>query len=171
MNLHIQPVSLKGVHQFLRRFDMSDKPIVGASFALSTANGHEVTGVCVVGVPKLDFNGDGWTREVWLLKTLTREDDHMLLKNAQIAIAAMGYLRLLIYQPNGTMTPGASGFMPGGDLVEDKSERGAPLRQWYWPIGDYDNRKGAPPLTCASRPPAETDQALFSTPEENASHE
>ncbi len=166
MSLHIQPVSLQTVHQFLRRFDVPDKPIKRALFAIATVDDYEVTGVCVVGSPWLSFNDDSWTKEVRVLKTLTREDDHMLLESAQVAIAAMGYLRLLIYEANGIMTPGASGFMPGGDLFEDKTKRGTPWRQWYWTVGDYDNRKDTRPLTCASRPPAEVAPALFDTPEE-----
>lgn len=98
MTLSLVPVTLRAARSFVAQHHRHHRPPQGGLFAVGAADGSEVVGVAIVGVPVARMLADGWTAEVTRLCTLGGRNVCSLLYGAAWrACRALGYRRLVTY--------------------------------------------------------------------------
>lgn len=94
----VVPMTLREARIYVARVHRHHKPPQGGLFAVGLAEGEEVVGVVIVGMPVARMLADGWTCEVTRLATDgSRNACSMLYRAAWRAARAMGYRRLVTY--------------------------------------------------------------------------
>lgn len=98
MALLLSPMTLREARAYVDRLHRHHRAPQGGLFAIGAAEGAEVVGVVIVGMPVARHNADGWTAEVTRLCTDgSRNACSLLYGAAWRAARAMGYRRLITY--------------------------------------------------------------------------
>lgn len=98
MSLTVVPMTLREAREYVTRVHRHHPAPQGGLFAVGAAEGEEIVGCVIVGMPVARMLADGFTCEVTRLATDgSRNACSMLYRAAWRAARAMGYRRLVTY--------------------------------------------------------------------------
>jgi hypothetical protein len=98
-DLHIVPLDLDEANAYVKRYHRHHRPVTaGYKFCVGLAEGDNIVGVAIVGLPVSRLLMDGWTLEVRRTCTDgTKNANSMLYGACWRAAKALGYRKLITY--------------------------------------------------------------------------